>query len=111
MKTIFKHQVFRASLSCLFLMGLFWTNVATHLVQMIDENASLIEICIPMDVDSEGEEKNGENDKDNKVRLDFVFSNLHKIISNREINTSFIYGSNFQPEIPTPPPEFLFIFA
>jgi hypothetical protein len=107
MKQIFTYRYFRGSISFLLLIGILWTNVLTYFPSMIDPELEAIEFCVPMDADSEGKEKTSEEEFDNKIRVDFLFSKVIEFNKDLEIHRLLSLLSNYHPEIPTPPPELI----
>ena len=110
MAQIFTYQSFHRSLTMLLLIGMLligmlWSNIATHFILIFDEQLAAVEFCFQMDGDSEGKEQSGEEEKDEKIQTEFAFSKKSGSISSfRKYKYSF-FKSNFHPEIPTPPPE------
>ena len=105
MKQVFTYQYFRTCFSILLLAGIVWASVATPFMILINPDNATIEYYFLVDTDSESNEKNSEEEKDDKIRAEYIFSKSQISFSiNKIFNYSFI-GSNFQPEIPTPPPE------
>lgn len=91
-------------IGCFLLLGLFTAQSVTYYWPMLAERDRL-ELCDPMDSESEKEETKSEKEKDNKLRMDPYLMKFVAAISSMNFLPPIDLQSSSNPETTTPPPE------
>ena len=99
------HPIFKKSIIVLVLLGLMWSNTATYYSWMLDPDQCLLEFFVPMDGETEGEEKESEEKINERFRLYFPYLDFSESRAKLNKLHKQIFQSKFHPEIPTPPPQ------
>ena len=72
---------------------------------LLESENSCLEISIPMDTDSENEEKNNEEEFENRFKLSISFYNNSVHDFKSEMFHFIRFKPNYLPDILTPPPK------
>ena len=99
------HPIFKMSIIVLVLLGLMWSNTVTYYSWMLDSDQYLLEFFMPMDGDTEGEEKETEEKINDRFRLYLPQSDFSESKAKLNKLHKQIFQSKFLPEVPTPPPQ------
>ena len=89
----------------LLLLGLIWSNGVVYFYSILDLEKDCLEISIYMDMDSENEEKNNEEEFENRLKLSIFIHNNSVHDLKLEVFHVIRLKPNFTPDILTPPPK------